>query len=59
MAAASASRAACSARCRRAASPVSASIRRTPAEDALSPRSTKVPMSPVRATWVPPQSSIE
>ena len=39
--------------------PVSASMRRTPAATALSPTIVTRPMSPVRATWVPPHSSIE
>ncbi len=43
----------------RAAGPVTASIRRTPAETPLSPVMRSRPMSPVRRTWVPPQSSID
>ena len=39
--------------------PVAASMRRTPAATPLSPRSLKRPMSPVRATCVPPHSSVE
>mgnify|MGYP006197909973 CR=1 FL=1 len=58
-AAASRSLASCALRWSTAACPVSASNRRTPADEALSPRATKAPMSPVRATWVPPHSSSE
>ena len=43
----------------RAASPVSASIRRTPEETALSEMIFSSWMSPVAATWVPPHSSTE
>jgi hypothetical protein len=45
-------------RCR-AASAVSASMRRTPAPTALSPTTEISPISPVRRTWVPPQSSTD
>ena len=48
-----------SARCFRAAAPVSASMRRTPAATALSPVTVIRPISPVRPTWVPPQSSTD
>ncbi len=47
------------ARCASAAAPVSVSIRRTPAATGLSETILKRPMSPVRRTWVPPQSSTE
>ena len=43
----------------RAASRVSASSRRTPAATALSPTTETRPISPVRRTCVPPQSSTE
>ena len=39
--------------------PVSASMRRTPAATAPSPTILNRPISPVRRTWVPPQSSVE
>ena len=44
---------------RRACVPVIASSRRTPAATAPSPTTLTRPISPVRPTWVPPQSSIE
>ena len=45
--------------CLRAALPVSASIRRTPAATPLSPTTEIRPISPVRRTWVPPHSSTD
>jgi isocitrate dehydrogenase len=39
--------------------PVSASMRRTPAATPASPTIVTRPMSPVRATWVPPHSSTD
>jgi len=42
-----------------AASPDAASTRRTPAATPLSPLILTTPMSPVRATCVPPHSSVE
>ena len=44
---------------RRALSPVRASMRRTPAAMPVSAITLNRAMSPVRATWVPPQSSTE
>ena len=43
----------------RAAAPVSASMRRTPAATPLSATTGIRPMSPVRRTWVPPHSSTD
>ena len=43
----------------RAAVPVSASMRRTPAATPLSDSPEIRPMSPVRRTWVPPHSSTD
>src|SRR5499433_328514 len=45
--------------CLRAAVPVSASIRRTPAATALSPSAAMTPISPVRLTCVPPHNSTD
>ena len=45
--------------CLRAAMPVSASMRRTPAATPLSATTEMTPMSPVRRTCVPPQSSTD
>ena len=59
VAAASASARSVSAMRWRAASPVVASMRRRPAPIAVSATMRKRPISPVRRTWVPPQSSIE
>ena len=42
-----------------ASAPVSASMRRTPALEALSPMVTNRPISPVWRTWVPPHNSRE
>jgi hypothetical protein len=43
----------------RAPSPVSASMRRTPDDTALSDTIRKTPMSPSALTWVPPHNSTE
>ena len=43
----------------RALRPVSASTRRTPDATADSPTTEIMPISPVRPTWVPPQSSTD
>jgi alanyl-tRNA synthetase len=43
----------------KAPSPVTASMRRTPDATALSDTILKIPISPVRSTWVPPHSSTE
>src|SRR3981189_2787486 len=45
--------------CCRAWRPVSASMRRTPDDTALSPVTEIRPISPVRRTWVPPHSSTD